>query len=221
MLKLLWTYVISDLNVEKIVGIFYEKELLNTVKVELDLSYFITKADLENATGVDTFDLTNLKSDVDKLNTAKLKNIPSHLINLKNKVDKLDIGKLETTPVDLSKLSNLVKNDVVKKTEYIQFVKTVNKIITTDANDLVTKTDCNATINETEKKITTDHDKYITTQKFNKLTSENFAERLGQANLADNIDVPDITYFVKKTDLGDKLKKLNKKVTSNKKIYIS
>ena len=55
---------------------------------------------------------------MDKLNTAKFKNIRSHLSNLKNKVDKLDIGKLETTPVDLSKLSNLVKNDVVKKTEY-------------------------------------------------------------------------------------------------------
>ena len=47
--------------------------MLNTVKVELDLCYFATKADLENAAGVDTFDLTNLKSDVEKLNTAKLK----------------------------------------------------------------------------------------------------------------------------------------------------
>ena len=78
--------IISDLNVEKIVGTFYEKELLNTIKVELD--------------------------------SAKLKNIPSHLSSLKNKVDKLDIRKLETTPVDLSKLSNLVKNDVVTKTEH-------------------------------------------------------------------------------------------------------
>ena len=41
MLKLLSTYVISDLNVEKIVGTFYEKELLNTVKVELDLIRFM------------------------------------------------------------------------------------------------------------------------------------------------------------------------------------
>ena len=114
--------IISDLNVEKIVGTFYEKELLNTIKVELDLNwielYFGTKADLENVTTVNTFDLTNLKSDVDKLNTAKLKNIPIHLSSLKNKVDKLDIRKLETTPVDLSKLSNLVKNDVVTKTEH-------------------------------------------------------------------------------------------------------
>ena len=42
---------------------------------------------------------------------------------MKSKVDKLGIGKLETTPVDLSKLSNVVKNDVVKKTEYNELVK--------------------------------------------------------------------------------------------------
>ena len=54
---------------------------------------------LKNATGIDTSDfakktdLTNLKSDVDKLDIDKLKNIPNILSNLKNKVDKL---KLET-----------------------------------------------------------------------------------------------------------------------------
>ena len=47
-----------------------------------------------------------------------MKNVLSSLNNLKSKVDKSDIGKLETTPVDLGKLSNVVKNDVVKKTEY-------------------------------------------------------------------------------------------------------
>ena len=63
-------------------------------------------------------DLASLKSDVDQLDIDKLKNVPNNLSNLKNKVDKLGIGKLVTTPVDLSKLSNVVKNDVVKKTEY-------------------------------------------------------------------------------------------------------
>ena len=68
-------------------------------------------------------DLANLKSDVDKLDTDKLKKIPSSLRSLKSKVDELDIGKLKTTPVDLSKLSNVVKTDVVKKTEYNELVK--------------------------------------------------------------------------------------------------
>ena len=66
-----------------------------------------------------------------------MKNVPTNLRNLKSKVDKLDIGKLETTPVDLRKLSNVVKNDVVKKTEYNELVKKVNNISTTDTSNLV------------------------------------------------------------------------------------
>ena len=102
------------------------KSLGANVKVELDLSNYSTKAHLKNATGftentsnfAKKTDLANLKSDVDKLDIDKLKNVPSNLSNLKSKVDKLDIGKLESTAVDLSKLSNVVKNDVVKKTEF-------------------------------------------------------------------------------------------------------
>ena len=71
-------------------------------------------------------DLANLKSDVNILNIDKLKNEPSNLNNSKSKIDKLDIAKLETAPVALSKLINLVKNDVVKKTEYDELVKKVN-----------------------------------------------------------------------------------------------
>ena len=47
------------------------------VKVELDLSNYATKADLKNATGVDTskfvekVDLANLKCNVDKLDINK------------------------------------------------------------------------------------------------------------------------------------------------------
>ena len=53
------------------------------MKVQLDLPNYTTKADLKNATGVDTSDfakktdLANVKSDVDKLSIDKLKNIPS------------------------------------------------------------------------------------------------------------------------------------------------
>ena len=48
------------------------------------------------------------------------------------------------------------------------------------------------------------HDKYITTQEFNKLTAQNFAARLKQANL------------LTKTDFDDKFKSLNQKINSNK-----
>ena len=87
-----------------------------------------------------------------------------------------------------------------------------NKIL--NVSNLLKKTDYNTKINETEKKISDhDHDKYITTPEFNKLTVENFAARLAQANLASKSDIAN---FVKKTDFDDKLKNLNKKVTSNK-----
>ena len=48
-----------------------------------------------------------------------------------------------------------------------------------------------------------DHSKYITTPKFNRLTAENVAARLVQANLASKNDTAN---FVKKTDFDDKLK---------------
>ena len=37
---------------------------------------------------------------------------------LKTEVDKIDTDKLKTVPNDLAKLSNVVKNDVVKKADY-------------------------------------------------------------------------------------------------------
>ena len=98
---------------------------LKSAKVELDLSYYVTKADLKSATGVDTskfakkVDLANLKSDLDKLDIDKLKNVPTNVSNLKNKVDKLNIHKFVPVPVDLSKLSGVVKNDLVKKISII------------------------------------------------------------------------------------------------------
>ena len=67
------------------------------------------------------------------------------------------------------------------------------------------KTDYEIKISDIEKKIA-DHnyDKYITTQEFNKLTTENFHARLGQANL------------ITKTDFDVKLQSLSKRITSNK-----
>ena len=62
--------------------------------------------------------MANLKSNADKLNIDKLKNVTSNLNNLKSKVDKLDVVKLVPVLFNLSKLSDVVKNDVVKKGVY-------------------------------------------------------------------------------------------------------
>ena len=72
---------------------------------------------------------------------------------------------------------------------------------TPDVSNLVKKTDYNTKVSEIERKIVDrSHDKYITTLEFNKLTAENFAARLPQANL------------LTKTDFDDKLINLNEKI---------
>ena len=53
----------------------------------------------------------------------------------------------------------------------------------------------------------------ITTREFNKVTIETIASRLAEVNLASKTDIANL---VRKTDFDDKLKNLNKKVTSNK-----
>ena len=58
-----------------------------------------------------------------------------------------------------------------------------------------------------------DYDIYFNTQELNKLTADNFAVRLVLANLATKANIDD---FIEKTDFDEKLKNLNKKVTSNK-----
>ena len=69
------------------------------VKVELNLSNCSTKTDLKNATGVDTskfskqVDLASLKSNADKLDIDKLKNVLTNLTNFKSKIDKLAVDK--------------------------------------------------------------------------------------------------------------------------------
>ena len=91
------------------------------VKVEIDFSNYATKSDLKNVAGVDTStfakkdDLASLKSNPDKLDIDKLKNVPTNLNNLKSKVDKLDVDKLVPVPVNLSNLNDVVKIDVVKR----------------------------------------------------------------------------------------------------------
>ena len=57
--------------------------------------------------------------------------LKSNLANLKTEVDRLDIDKLTPVPNDLAKLSNVVKNDVVKNTEYNKLVNKVDNIDTT------------------------------------------------------------------------------------------
>ena len=82
----------------------------------------------------------------------KLKSLPNNLSNLKSRVDKSDINKLPPVPVDLSKLTNVVKNKVVKKTQYNANIKNIEDKIP-DITNLATKTILNTKINEVKAEI--------------------------------------------------------------------
>ena len=160
----------------------------NKIEVKLDFPNYAKRSDLKSAKGLDTSkfsnytDLAHLKSDVDKSDIDKLKNVPSGLSSLDIKIDKFDIPQLETTPVNLSKLSDVVKH-IVKETEYDELIKKVNAIQTNDSNNLVDKADFNTQFGEIERKILNhNHDKYINTKEINKLMAENYAARLEQTN---------------------------------------
>ena len=64
--------------------------------------------------------------------TADIKNISNvdtSSFALTSNLANLDIDKSVPVPIDLSKLSNVLKNEVVKKTEYIAKIKETLKII--------------------------------------------------------------------------------------------
>ena len=108
------------------------------IKVELDLSNYATKKDIKDITHVDTSSYA----------------LKTNLAALKTEVDKIDTDKLKTVPDDLAKLNNVVKNDVVKKTTY----KTLkNKVDAIDTSVFVKRTkfmtDTNALDDNIEKKI--------------------------------------------------------------------
>ena len=125
------------------------------VKLELDLSNYATKTDLKNVTHVD------VNSFASKTNLAALK----------TEVDKIDVDKLKATPIDLDRLSNLVKNDVIKKTDYNTKVTSIEaqiagltnntvdnlaniiKLKAIDTNSFVTRTTFSADTNALDDKI--------------------------------------------------------------------
>ena len=131
------------------------KSSSNNVKVELDLTNYATKADLKNITHVD------VSSFASKTNLAALK----------TEVDKIDVDKLKTTPADLAKLSNVVKNDVVKKSDYstkitsieaqiagptkntVDNLADITKLKAIDTNSFVTRTKFSADTNALDDKI--------------------------------------------------------------------
>ena len=104
------------------------------IKVQLDLSNYATKKDIKDITRVDTSSYA----------------LKTNLAALKTEVDKIDTDKLKTVPNDLAKLSNVVKNDVVKKTEYNTLK---NKVDAINTSGFVTRTKFTTDTNALNDKI--------------------------------------------------------------------
>ena len=103
------------------------------INVKVDLSNYATKVDIKNITHIDTSGFA----------------LKTNLSNLKTEIDKLGIDKLVPVPVDLGNLSDVVKN-VIKKAEYNKLVNKVNNI---DTSRFILKTKYDADKIELEKKI--------------------------------------------------------------------
>ena len=109
------------------------EQLGGDINVKVDLSSYGTKSDIKNISHIDTSRFA----------------LKSNSASLKTEVDKLDAAKLVPVPIDLSKLSDVVKNDAVKKTVYDKLVAKVNGI---DTSAFVLKTNYDTNKSEIENK---------------------------------------------------------------------
>ena len=168
-----------------------------SINVKVDLSNYPTKTDLKNVTQVDT------SSFAIKTNSA----------NLKTEVDKSDTDKLKTVLVDLSKLSNVVKNEVAKKTVYDKLVAKVNNI---DTSGFVLKTKYDVDKTELEKKLA-DTSKLVKKSDYNAKVSE-VEVKIPSINglvttsalIAVENRIPSVRNLVKKKDCNTKISELEK-----------
>ena len=164
------------------------------IKVELDMSSYATKTVLKNVIHVDVSSFA----------------LKTNLANLKTKVDKKDTAKLTPAPDNLAKLSNVVKKDVVKKTEYIKLVTKVDKIDTTGFVLKTThdtdKSDLENKISDVEKKIPntsglvkkTDYSSKIT--EIENKTPSITALATNSGSTAVENKIPNVSNLVTKTD---------------------
>ena len=157
------------------------KSSSNNVKVELDLTNYATKLDLKNITHVDVSSFAS----------------ETNLAALKTEVDKIDTDKLKTAPNDLAKLTNAIENDVVKKTDYntkvtsieaqiagltkntVDNLADITKLKGIDTNSFVTRTQFSADTNALDDKIDgvekaskTSLNDYLKTSTFNSKVTE-------------------------------------------------
>ena len=175
------------------------------IDVKVDLSNYAKKTKLKNISHID-------------VSSYALK---SNLASLETEVDKLDIAKLTPFPGDLAKLSNVVKNDVVKKTEYDKLVAKVNGIDATNVSKTKYEKDGSNfedKINKVDKKIPDVSDlvkKSALTAVENKIPDISGLATTSALTAVEN-KIADVSSLIRKTDFNTKLKAISDRVTKNK-----
>ena len=122
----------------------------NNIKVKLYLTNYATKDDVKNITHVDVSsyatktNLASLKTEVDKIDTDKLKTVPADLAKLSNVVKKTDYNT-KLTSIE-AQIAGLAKNTVDNLAD-------ITKLKAIDTNSFVLKTKFSADINTLDDKI--------------------------------------------------------------------
>ena len=149
-----------------------------------------------------------------------MKNVPTDLSNLKSNVDKLDVDKLVPVPVDLSKLSDAVKNDVAKKNVNHAKRKNIEGTIP-DITNLATNASLNAKINEAKAELPSITN-LATNDSLNAKINEVKGEILNITNLATTTalttvenKIPNVSNLVRKTDYNTKISEIENKITDH------
>ena len=178
--------------IENYKRVYYKNEYIlsyysssSNVKVELDLTNYATKTDLKNITHVDTSSYA----------------LKTNLAALKTEVDKIDTDKLKTVPDDLAKLSNVVKNEVVKKTDF-------------SADDYVTKTkfsaDTNTLVDKIDKKIPDVSG--LATKSSVTILVRDLDDRIDKLKINDYAKKTSLTNYMLTSDFNSKSTELEKKI---------
>ena len=202
------------------------KSSSSNIKVELDLTNYATKDDAKNITHVD----------------VSIYATKTNLAALKSEVDKIDTDKLKTVPDDLAKLTNVIKKEIVKKTAFSADNYVTRTQFSTDTNSLDDKIDkvekkipnisglatissvtilvknLDDRIDEVKKKIPDISglaSKTELTAVENKIPGVSGLATASALTTVEN-KIPDITSLITKTDFDTKLKSVSDRVTNNK-----
>ena len=164
------------------------KSSSKNIKVELDLTNYATKTDLKNITHND------VSSYASKTNLAALK----------TEVDKIDVDKLKTVPDDLTKLSNVVKNEVVKKTDFSADNYVTRTKFSTDTNALDDK------IDKVDKQITNVSN--LATKSIVTILVRDLDDRIDKLKINDYAKKTSLTNYMLTSDFNTKSTELENKI---------